>query len=75
MSILVALIILSFIVNSLVSRVVVQLARALENNTYSSFQKYIVKIACIFLRNIVFISVIIIRVREEEVSRLSQSKL
>ena len=62
MSILVVLAMFSLIVNNLVSGVVVQPARALENNICCpSLQKYIAVIVCIFLE---VISVTTIRVKK-----------
>ena len=67
MSILVVLTMFSIIVDSLVLEAVVWPAGALENNTYcSSFQKYIIEIACMFLGSIELALVITMRVEEEK---------
>ena len=57
----------SLIVNNLVSGVVVQLARALENNICCfSLQKCTAEIVCIFLEGIALVSVTTIRVEKEK---------
>ena len=67
MLILVVLKTLSIMANSLVSGAVILLAGALENNIWwPSLQKYVVEIACMFLRNIALASVTTTRVEEEE---------
>jgi len=66
-SILVVLAMSSLIVNSLASGVVIQPARALENNICCpSLQKCTVEIVCIFLESIVLISVTTIRVKKPQ---------